>query len=84
MKEIPMCEAPFKVPEDYVPTDEQAHALGLLTTLETMKLLDLGIAEFADEVNRGRIEVAARCNNTPCFSLQAIDAYKRIRHSQAS
>ena len=45
-------------------------------------LLDLRIDEFADEVNRGRIEVAARCNNTPCFSLQAIDAYKRIGHAQ--
>jgi hypothetical protein len=73
----------IEVPEDYVPTPDQAHALGLLTAWETMKLLDLGIAEFAEEVNRGRIEVAARCNNSPCFSLQAIDAYKRTRHAQA-
>jgi hypothetical protein len=49
-----------------------------------MKLLDLGIAELAEEVRSGRIEVTARCNKTPCFSLQAIDAYKRTRHAQAS
>ncbi len=74
----------LEVPEDYVPTTQQAHALGLLTTWETMKLLDLSIAELAEEVGAGRIEVATRCNRTPCFSLQAIDDYKRSRHAQAS
>jgi len=74
----------FELPEDYVPTPQQAHALGLLTAWETMTLLDLRIDKFADEVNARRLEVAARCNNTPCFSLQAIDAYKRTRHAQAS
>jgi hypothetical protein len=27
----------------------------------------------------GRIEITARCNNLPCVSLQAIDAYRRSR-----
>ena len=49
-----------------------------------MKLLDLPIDTFADEVNAGRLEVAARFNNAPCFSLEAIDAYKRSRHAQPS
>jgi hypothetical protein len=74
----------IEVPEDYVPTPQQAHAQGLLTTWEAMKVLDLGIAELDEEVRTGRIEVTARCNKTPCFSLQAIDAYKRTRHAQAS
>lgn len=74
----------FELPEDYVPTPQQAHALGLLTAWETMKLLDLKVDKFADEVNAGRLEVTARCNNAPCFSLEAIDAYKRSRHAQAS
>jgi hypothetical protein len=74
----------LEVPEDYVPTSQQAHALGLLTAWETMKLLDLRIDKFADEVNAGRIEIAARCNNAPCFSLEAIDAYRRSGHAQAS
>ena len=72
------------LPEDYVPTGQQAHAVGLLTAWETMKLLDLPIDTFADEVNAGRLEVAARFNNAPCFSLEAIDGYKRNRHAQAS
>ena len=74
----------LELPDDYVPTPQQAHAAGLLTAWETMKLLDLQIDTFADEVNAGRLEVAARFNNAPCFSLEAIDAYKRSRHARAS
>jgi hypothetical protein len=71
----------IEVPKDYVPTDEQAHALGLLTTWETMKLLDPGIADLAELVDSGPIEVAARCNKTSCFSLQALDAISQSRHA---
>ena len=74
----------LELPEDYVPTRQQAHASGLLTAWETMKLLDLPIDTFADELNAGRLGVAARFNNAPCFSLEAIDSHKRIRHAEAS
>jgi hypothetical protein len=74
----------IEVPEDYVPTDTQAHALSLLTIWEAAKLLDMRIPDLALEAGAGHIDIAARCNNVPCFSLPAIDAYRRRRHPRAS
>lgn len=68
-----------EVPEDYVSAATQAHAQGLLVIWEAAKLLDMKILELVDEWRAGRIEPSARCNNLPCFSLQAIDAYRRSR-----
>jgi hypothetical protein len=51
---------------------------------EAAKLLDMLMPDLAMEAGAGRIEITARCNNLPCFSLQAIDAYKRNRTAQAS
>jgi len=79
-----MREVPFEVPVDFVPAHEQAHAQGLLMIDEAAKLLDMLIPHLAQEASAGRIEVTARCNNLPCFSLQALDAYKRSRTAQAS
>ncbi|HEX6381958.1 MAG TPA: hypothetical protein VF180_12005, partial [Acidimicrobiia bacterium] len=69
-----MCEAPFRAPEGFVPAHQQAHAQGLLMIHEAAKLLDMLIPDLAMEAGAGRIEIAARFNNLPCFSLQAIDA----------
>jgi proline racemase len=74
----------LEVPEDYLPTHTQAHALGLLTIVEAAKLLDMLIPHLAMEAGAGHIEIAARCNNIPCFSIQAIDAYKQSRAARAS
>ena len=79
-----MREAPIEVPPDFVPAHEQAHAQGLLMIDEAAKLLDMLIPHLAMEAAAGRIEITARCNNLPCFSLQAIDAYRRSRRAQAS
>ena len=79
-----MCEDRFQVPEDFVPAQEQAHAQGLLMIHEAAKLLDMKILDLVDEWRVGRIEIAARCNNLPCFSLQAIDDYRRLRTARAS
>jgi hypothetical protein len=74
-----------KAPEDFVPAEEQAHSQGLLVIWEVAKLLDLDILDLVDEWREGRIEVATRCNNLPCFSLPAIDAYRaQVRPAQAS
>ena len=51
---------------------------------EAAKLLDMRILDLVDEWAAGHIEIAARCNNLPCFSLQAIDAYRQSRITQAS
>jgi hypothetical protein len=74
----------FEVPEDFVPAFAQAHSQGLLMINEAAKLLDMQIPDLALEAHDGHIEITARCNNLPCFSLQAIDAYKRSRHAEAS
>jgi hypothetical protein len=79
-----MCEAPFRAPEDFVPAHKQAHAQGLLMIHEAAKLLDMLIPDLAMEAGAGRIEITARFNNLPCFSLQAIDAYRHRRAAQAS
>ena len=76
--------SPFQVPEDYVPAEEQAHAQGLLMIWEAAKLLDMLILDLAQEAARGRIEITARSNNLPCFSLQAIDGYRQSRSARAS
>jgi proline racemase len=76
-----MCEAPFEVPEGFVPAHEQAHAQGLLMIHEAAKLLDMRIPDLAMEAGAGRIEITARCNNLPCFSLQTVDAYRRQRRT---
>ena len=73
-----------KAPEDYVPATEKAHTQGLLVIWEAAKLLDMDILDLVDAWGAGDIEIAARCNNLPCFSLPAIDAYRRSRHAQAS
>ena len=75
---------PFQLPEDFVPAFTQAHSRGLLMINEAAKLLEMEILDLAIEAHEGHIEIAARCNNLPCFSLQAIDTYKRSRHAQAS
>lgn len=72
-------ERVIEVPEDYVPTDTQAHALNLLAIWEAAKLLDMRIPDLALEASAGQIDIAARCNNLPCFSLPAIDAYRQRR-----
>lgn len=74
----------FQVPEGYVPASQQAHAQGLLVIWEAAKLLDMDVLDLVDEWAAGRIEMAARCNNLPCFTLQAIDAYRRNRAARAS
>ena len=79
-----MCESSFQLPADYVPTAEQAHAQGLLTVYEAAKLLDMVILDLVDEARDGRIEITARFNKVPCFSLQAIDDFRLRRHAQAS
>ena len=73
-----------KAPEGFVPAEEQAHAQGLLVIWEAAKLLDIDILELVDEWRAGRIEIAARCNNLPCLSLRAIDAYRQGRAARAS
>lgn len=50
---------------------------------EAAKLLDMLMPELIAEAGAGRIEIAARCNKLPCFSLQAIDDYKRTRRAEA-
>ncbi|MGH9042148.1 MAG: hypothetical protein ACRDZ3_18170 [Acidimicrobiia bacterium] len=65
--------------EGYVSAEAQAHAQGLLVIWEAAKLLDMRVLDLAEDMAAGRIEPAARCNNLPCFSLQAIDAYRRSR-----
>lgn len=77
-------EPAFKVPNDYVPTDTKAHAQNLLAIWEAANLLDMTIPDLALDAGAGHIEVAARCNNLPCFSLPAIDAYRKRRNVQAS
>ena len=70
--------------EEFVPAEEQAHAQGLLVIWEAAKLLDMDILDLVDAWRDGHIEIAARCNNLPCFSLQAIDVYRQRRSPQAS
>ena len=77
-------EPVIAVPEDYIPTDRQAHALNLLAIWEAAKLLDMRIPDLALEAGAGHIDIAARCNNLPCFSLPAVDAYRKRRKVQAS
>ena len=79
-----MCESSFQLPADYVPTAEQAHARDLLTVYEAAKLLDMLILDLVDEARDGHIEVTARFNKVPCFSIQAIDDYRLRRRAQAS
>lgn len=79
-----MCERQFKLPDNYVSAHEQARAQGLLMLDEAAKLLDMLMPDLIMEAGAGRIEITARCNNLPCFSLQAIDAYKEHRTAQAS
>ena len=73
-----------QAPEGYVPAAAQAHAEGLLVIWEAAKLLDMRVLDLVDEWRVGNIEIAARCNNLPCFSLPAIDAYRKRRTVQAS
>jgi hypothetical protein len=62
---------------DFVPAIVQAHARGLLMFDEAAKLLDIPmIPDLIDAVSSGEIE-CERINNLPCFSLAAIDAYRR-------
>jgi hypothetical protein len=68
-----------EAPDGYVPATTQAHAQGLLVVWEAAKLLDMRIIDLVQEMAAGRIEITARCNNLPCVSLQAIDAYRRSR-----
>ena len=68
-----------EAPDGYVPAQAQAHTQGLLLIWEAAKLLEIPILDLVDEMAAGRIEVTARCNNLPCFSLEAIDAYRRRR-----
>ena len=79
-----MCAAQFQVPPDYVSAREQAHAQGLLMIDEAAKLLDMLMPDLIMEAGAGRIEIAARFNNLPCFSLQSIDAYNQRPTAQAS
>ena len=74
----------FQVPEGYVPASHQAHAQGLLVIWEAAKLLDMRVLDLVDEWAAGHIQMAARCNNLPCFTLQAIDAYRQSRAARAS
>lgn len=82
-KETLMCESSFQVPADYVSTTEQAHAQGLLTIYEAAKLLDMLIPDLAQETGPGGIEVTARFNNIPAFSIQAVADYRRRRYARA-
>jgi len=68
-----------EAPDSYVSATTQAHAQGLLVVWEAAKLLDMRIIDLVQEMAAGRIEIAARCNNLPCVSLPAIDAYRRGR-----
>ena len=77
-------EPMISVPDDYVPTDTQAHALNLLAIWEAAKLLDMSIPNLALEAGAGQIDIAARYNGLPCFSLPAIDAYRKRRKAHAS
>jgi hypothetical protein len=79
-----MCETSFQLPADYVPTAEQAHAQGLLTVYEAAKLLDMFVLDLVDEARDGRMEITARFNKVPCFSLQAIDDFRLRRRARAS
>ncbi len=79
-----MCESSFQLPADYVPTAEQAHAQGLLTVYEAAKLLNMLVLDLVDDARDGSIEVTARFNKVPCFSLQAIDDYRLRRRARAS
>jgi hypothetical protein len=79
-----MREEQSQVPPGYVSAREQARAQGLLMIDEAAKLLDMLMPDLLTEAGAGRIEITARCNNLPCFSLRAIDAYKRARTDQAS
>jgi hypothetical protein len=79
-----MCESSFQIPADYVPTRVQAHAQGLLTILDAAKLLDMSVVDLAQDVGGDGIEVTARFNNMPCFSIQSIDDYRLRRHARAS
>jgi hypothetical protein len=79
-----MCEAHFEVPPDYVSAHEQARAQGLLMIDEAAKLLNMLMPDLILEAGSGRIEITARCNNLPCFSLEAIDAYRQHQSPQAS
>ena len=79
-----MCESSFQLPADYVPTAEQAHPHGLLTIYEAAKLLDMSVVDLAQDTGGSGIEVTARFNNVPCFSIQAIDDYRLRRHARAS
>jgi hypothetical protein len=74
----------FQVPEDYVPASHQAHVQGLLVIWEAAKLLDMSVLDLVDDWAAGQIEMATRCNNLPCFTLQAIDAYRQNRAARAS
>lgn len=73
-----------EAPQGHVSAQAQAHAQCLLVIWEAAKLLDMRVLDLADEMAAGRIELAARCNNLPCFSLQAIDAYRRGRVAQST
>ena len=79
-----MCESSFQLPADYVPTAEQAHAQGLLTVYEAAKLLDIPVLDLVDEARGGRIEITAKFNKVPCFSLQAIDDFRLRRRARVS
>ena len=76
-----MCESSFQLPADYVPTSEQAHAQGLLTVYEAAKLLEMRVLDLVDEAGAGSIEITARFNKVPCFSIQAVHAYKISRNA---
>jgi hypothetical protein len=79
-----MCESSYQLPADYVPTSQQAHAQGLLTVYEAAKLLDVRVLDLVDEARDGHIEITARFNRVPCFSIQAIDDYRLRRRARAS
>lgn len=76
-----MCESSFQLPADYVSTAEQAHAQDLLTVYEAAKLLDMRILDLVDEAGEGNIEITARFNKVPCFSIRAVAAYKKSRRA---
>ena len=74
-----MREAQSQVPDDYVSARQQAHAQGVLMLDEAAKLLDMLMPDLIMEAGAGAIDITTRCNNLPCFSLQAIDAYRKQR-----
>jgi hypothetical protein len=80
-EETPMCESSFQLPADYVSTAEQARAQGVLTVYEAAKLLDMLVLDLVDEARAGGIEITARFNKVPCFSIQAVDADKNRRNA---